>query len=237
MIKAFPNLELEVEKEKEKLRESLLKENKVLKMGYLEIFCGSMYSGKSSALSYQATRHADVGLKVLYINHILDNRQTEGDNVFSTHNSQYSGLSKKVKAVKVGNLSEAEELVANYHAIFVDECNFYDDLVPLIDKWVTRDHKIVYCAGLDGDSFRKPFGHLLELIPLCNNITKFKAKCAHCLQQCLAQPEEIRGDYYSSVSDAPFTARTCSSKEQTLIGGKDLYIPLCRHHYDLHLSS
>ena len=40
--------------------------------------------------------------------------------------------------------------------------------------------KILIIAGLDGDYLRKPFGHILECIPLCDNVVKLKSMCTVC---------------------------------------------------------
>lgn len=202
------------------------------KTGYLELFIGPMYSGKSSTLAMKAVRHADVGLSVLYVNHSLDNRSTKGDMTFSTHNSQYSKMSPKVKTVKVGLLADVN--IENYHVIAVDECQFFDDLVSIVQKWVTDDHKIVYCAGLDGDCFRQSFGHTVELIPFADNIIRLQADCRLCAQNFLQLPQSEQ--VHTIIMKAPFTARMSNSKELILPGADDLYIPLCRYHYDTFMS-
>jgi len=190
--------------------------------GRLEIYMGPMFSGKSSRLIHKLCTLADVGFRVLYINHSDDNRYTCGDNIVSTHSSQYHGLSKYIKSLKISSLKDVE--IHNYEVIGVDECQFFDDLVPVVSKWVEQDHKYVICVGLDGDAFKHPFGHLLELIPYADVAEKMTAMCHSCL-------EDAKKCGFSSLSNAPFTRRLDSEfSSQKLIGGADKYIAVCRHH-------
>ena len=68
----------------------------------------------------------------------------------------------------------------------------------------------VIVAALDATFERKPFGAISELMPLAENITKLAAVCTQCGR------------------DAAFTKRTTESKEVELIGGDEMYIPVCR---------
>jgi thymidine kinase len=69
---------------------------------------------------------------------------------------------------------------------------------------------IVIVAALDGTFQRKPFGNILNLIPLAETITKLSAICLAC------------------GKEAAFTQRTISSHEIELIGGSEMYKPVCR---------
>ena len=71
-------------------------------------------------------------------------------------------------------------------------------------------------CGLDGDSNRKRFGQMLDLIPICDKVTKLRSLCAIC----------------KNGNKAPFTLRTTTtSEEQILIGSDDCYKPVCRNCY------
>ena len=76
-------------------------------VGTLTRIKGPMFGGKTTALISKLTRVADIGFKVIYINHSDDVRVTESscDNV-TTHNSQFKGLSKKVKSVSTNYLKK-----------------------------------------------------------------------------------------------------------------------------------
>jgi len=74
----------------------------------------------------------------------------------------------------------------------------------------------VIVAGLDGDFKRKRFGQVVDLTPLADAVVKLTAECAIC------------------GSPAPFTARTVDEMDQTLVGGAESYVPVCRRHYMEH---
>jgi len=194
--------------------------------GYLSLYVGPMFSGKSSALLHDLTMYGDIGMKVLYINHSDDTRRSSGDTIFSTHNSSYDKISPKIAWEKVAKLTDLD--VSKYDVIGIDEAQFFEDLYANVLKWVHEDSKVVICAGLDGDVFLRPFGHILELVPLCDKITKLTAKCYKCLEFSLKPPYLV---------DAPFTIRLSSSFEQKVVGGSELYLPVCRFHHKNHILS
>ena len=82
---------------------------------------------------------------------------------------------------------------------------------------MANEGKHVLVSGLDGTFLRKPFGDLLNLIPLAESVTKLHAKCVKC--QDLAS----------------FTMRMNSEeKKDILIGDEQVYAPLCRKCYFTH---
>lgn len=181
----------------------------------LDLIIGPMYSGKTTELIrrlniYAATMH----LKVLYVNAKIDTRSS---NEFSTHNPMFLSLGD-LKAVKIEKLSD----LANpsvYDVIGIDEAQFMPDLEEYVMKFV-EEYKIkVIVAGLNGDHMRRPFGQVLDLIPLCDNIQKLSPFCVPCCNQ-----DKI-------IKKAPFTKRIVSGTDTVVIGGKETYIPVCRECY------
>jgi thymidine kinase len=71
-------------------------------------------------------------------------------------------------------------------------------------------NKIVVVAALDGTFERKPFGNIINLIPLAEKVSKLNAVCVYC------------------TNEAAFTKRIVKSMEIQLIGGDDMYKPVCR---------
>lgn len=201
--------------------------------GYLEIFVGPMFASKSSKVGKILTLHADVGMKVLYVNYLGDVRVTYGDDKFSTHNSQYSKLSSKIDAIKVLNLEEVDKVlfeqygttIDDYHVIGIDETQFYKDLDIYVKSWVNKNKK-VYCAGLDGDVKQKRFGITLDLISFSDKATKKNAKCHFCLKRGPNAP----------LVPAPFTMlinpKINIDDNQINVGGSESYVPVCRMHYN-----
>lgn len=141
-----------------------------INVGSCEIIFGPMFSHKSTRLREKITTLADVGLKVLYINHSKDNRTTEAqDQNITTHHSGFKGLSEKVYSIKVDFLANLD--ISNYDAIAIDEGQFFTDLEEVVRDWVLKKAKVVIIASLDGDFMMKPFGQAHRLICIFQVIT------------------------------------------------------------------
>lgn len=195
--------------------------------GTLYITIGNMFSGKTTWLNGELTREADKGFHVLKIIHDSDVREdvSSSSNTGTTHNSTFTTLSNKVDVVRTRELSSVD--VTGYHFIGVDESQFFDDLIEVVEKWIEEDGKHVRVAGLDGDKNKKIYGKTLFLIPMCDRVNKISADCKLCLQELEAV--NFHGNILSITG--PFTKYLGCSVEQTDIGGSDKYIPTCRFHH------
>jgi len=208
--------ERESEKKSEK-SETNLENNS----GYLEIIIGPMFSGKTSAMLRKLSFFADIGFKVLLINHSHDTRASNLDRnkMLSSHSSQFLGISGKLEIIKASNLNLE---VDNYDVIGIDEVQFFEDIQKVID-FVEIKNKRVYVCGLDGDFKREKIGDVFSLIPKCDKIEKLNAKCHECINKYK--------NNFSLIQDSPFTHRTIKNDSQILIGAQDSYESLCRYHY------
>lgn len=178
----------------------------------LTIICGPMYSSKTSTLVLELTRYADVDLSVLYINSSDDTRGV----AYSTHNSSLHKLSDKVNTMKAKKLMElSDDALNKFKVIGIDECQFFDDLVPFVKK-LLKMKKVIYISGLDGDSNQNLFGYFYQLIPYATEVKKLTAVCDHCKK-------------YGKIIPAGVTIRKYESKTSDVkqIGGKETYIPVC----------
>ena len=75
-------------------------------------------------------------------------------------------------------------------------------------------NKKVYICGLDGDFERKKFGQILDLIPMCDKVTKLTSLCSQC----------------KDGTPGIFSMRLTNETAQTVVGS-DNYIPVCRKCY------
>ncbi len=205
-----------------------------INVGSCKIIFGPMFSGKSTKLRQEITTLADVGLKVLYINHPKDSRDIEfHDKFITTHHSGCKGLSNKVNSIKVEKLSIID--VSSYNAIAIDEGQFFEDIEEVVRDWVLKKAKIVIIASLDGDCMMNVFGGVCKLICICEsgNIEKLSAFCDKCLRDSLENGKINR-------VAASFTAKINVDLEnyrQVDVGGQDKYIPLCMGCYQKHMES
>ena len=178
----------------------------------LVIICGPMYSSKTSTLIIELTRYADIDLPVLYLNSEDDTRGEHHH--YSTHNSSLHQLSYKVKTSKARNLMDIkDDILSQYKVIGIDESQFFDDLVPFVKK-LLRMKKVVYVAGLDGDSNQQLFGQFSNLIPYATEVRKLTAICDICKTE-------------GRIVPAGMTIRKYKSSTIKEVGGKDKYIPVC----------
>lgn len=207
--------------------------------GYLSILCGPMWSSKSTELAAKISKYADLGMKCLFINHSFDKREeskdTADDGNFSQHGTSSFQLSPKIHKTKTSNLSTID--VSEYDAIAIDECQFFGkDLLEEVPKWINLYHKVVLCAGLDGDAKCKKFGYLLDLVPHADKVRKRRAKCTVCLEEL--KRTDFRG-IGAIKSKAPFSARIGKTdiESQLQIGGSEKYTSMCRYHHQNHLRS
>lgn len=177
--------------------------------GYLKLYVGCMFAGKSSEIITECRRRLAINQKVIGINFSDDSRYSN-ENFIVNHNKE------KIQCIKVHKLKDIpiNEIESN-DFIFIDEGQFFPDLVENVILWVNFYKKSVYVFGLDGDFKREPFGHILELVPQCDEIVKLKAFCIMCKNSTFGL----------------FTHRMSGGDKQIVIGCNN-YVSLCRNHYN-----
>lgn len=177
-------------------------------MATIDIILGPMFSGKSEELCKRIRRYEAIDIKCLKINHTLDSRT---DEFIQTHSNI------KIPAIKSNILMPLKdsEFFKNSQVIAIDEAQFFSDLYDFVLHCETMK-KTVIIAGLDGDSNRKPFGQILQCIPLCDSVVKLKSY------------DMINKDGTSAI----FTMRINKNEEnQVSVGGTDKYIAVNRINY------
>jgi thymidine kinase len=189
--------------------------------GYLEIFIGSMFSGKTSKLLeiYKQCNYCNIPVSV--INHSDDTRYHES--MLSTHDKvmipciQTKNLSE-LWSLEKNTIKSDEELTTDKiyksDVILINEGQFFEDLYICVVDMVNKGKK-VYVSGLDGDFERNKFGQVLDLIPFCDKVTKMTSLCTIC----------------KDGTPGIFSLRLTTEKVQTLIGSSN-YIPVCRSCYE-----
>jgi thymidine kinase len=193
--------------------------------GYLEIILGSMYSGKSTRLVeiYKQCKFCNISVAV--INHSIDNRYDE--ELLSTHDEIKIPCMKTEKLLDLYiesiNFENENEIIPKVKdklkirtsdVILINEGQFFPDLNEFV-KILLNDGKKIYICGLDGDFERKKFGQILDLIPLCDKVSKLTSLCSLC-------KDGTRGI---------FSMRLTNETEQTVVGSVN-YIPVCRSCYN-----
>jgi len=178
--------------------------------GYLAVYLGPMYSGKTSKLLELYKQYSFCNIPTVVINYAEDTRYS-AEPMMSTHDK------KMVPCIMARSLMETlppggPETSAT--VFLVNEGQFFPDIVEWTEKMVEEHNKTVHICGLDGDFQRKKFGNWLDLIPICNHVEKLTSMCRGCASA-------------SKLSPAIFSFRVTSETEQKVIGS-DNYVPLCR---------
>jgi len=184
----------------------------------LELVIGPMFAGKSTVAVTRVRRARILGWKTFVITSALDTRYESAAFSIKTHDRDgvpAVGISKLHDVLTFGDFLSANMIV-------IEEAQFFPDLYEFVKKAVEVYQKTVVVVGLDGDSERKPFGQILELIPIADTVTKLSALCKRC------------GD----GSPAVFTAlvKAGSKQEQVYVGGSETYEAMCRKHYTINTS-
>jgi thymidine kinase len=183
--------------------------------GYLEMFLGPMFSGKTTHLIQLYKMHKYIGKKVVVINYSGDTRYGN-NNMLSSHDQIM------IPCIMLNTLGELWNnldnpnytMVRDADVIIINEGQFFEDLYDIVIQMVDIANKTVYISGLDGDFQRNKFGRILDLIPYCDKITKLQSMCALC----------------KNGMSGIFSHRISNEQHQIVIGS-DNYMPLCRECY------
>lgn len=170
--------------------------------GRIELIMGCMFAGKTTELLRRCTKHSITGKRVLRVKFSADMRYGK-DFKICTHSGQ------KSPATPIHSLSELGDRWLDFDVIGIDEGQFFTDIVEFSEKAANRG-KVVVISSLQGTFLRGAFPNIIALIPKCEKIKKLTAICKLCKQ------------------NASFTYRTASKDNTNMIGGENMYMPLCR---------
>lgn len=174
--------------------------------GWIEVICGSMFSGKTEELIRRLNRAKFANQKILLIKPRIDNR-FDKTKVVSHKGSSFEAICVE-KASEILSIWKKERIVA------IDEAQFFDDeIISVANSLASQGVRVIF-AGLDMDFKGVPFGPMPKLLSVAEYVTKVHAICVSCGN--LAQ----------------FSHRIVEEKDQVLVGAVDEYQPLCRSCYN-----
>jgi thymidine kinase len=172
-------------------------------LGWIEVICGSMFSGKSEELIRRLRRAQIARQRVQIFKPKLDNRYDE-DHIVS-HSEM------KIKSQLVTNANEIiDQLEGRTQVVGVDEGQFFDlDLVGVCNKMADSGKRVIV-AGLDQDFRGRPFDPMPQLLAIAEYITKTLAICVRC------------------GAPANRTQRLVEGSDRLLVGATGSYEARCR---------
>ncbi|MEA5428151.1 thymidine kinase [Arcicella lustrica] len=177
------------------------------KTGWIEVVCGSMFSGKTEELIRRLNRAKIAKQKVEIFKPAIDVRYHHEDIV--SHNSS------SIRSTPIQSSHEILLLSGDCDVVGIDETQFFDEGIVEIANSLAFNGKRVIIAGLDMDFQGNPFGPMPALMAIAEYITKVHAVCMVC------------GDV------ANYSYRKAAGKEQVMLGETDSYEARCRKCFHL----
>ena len=174
--------------------------------GWIEVVCGSMFSGKTEELIRRVRRAQIARQKVELFKPQIDTRYSKDEIV--SHDDQ------KLPSRVIKDANEIIPLSLEAQVVAIDEAQFYKKSLVKVCKTLANMGKRVIVAGLDTDFRGEPFSPIPELLAIAEYITKTHAICVVC------------------GNPANFTQRTSKSRDQVVIGTSDIYEARCRNCYE-----
>ena len=182
--------------------------------GWVEVICGSMFSGKSEELIRRIRRSQFAKQKIAVFKPAIDNRYSEEAVV------SHDGAT--VIAVPVSCASDIPAQVTDdCDVIAIDEAQFFDEaIVDVVMELADHGFRVIV-AGLDQDFRGEPFGPMPQLMAIAEMVTKLQAVCTICGSPSSRTQRLINGK--PAGFDDPVI----------LVGAQEAYEPRCRMHHDV----
>ncbi|QED49742.1 thymidine kinase [Cytobacillus dafuensis] len=182
--------------------------------GWVEVICGSMFSGKSEELIRRVRRAQFAKQQMVVFKPQIDNRYSD-EEVVSHNGTAFTAIP----------ISQSTEIFEHIHSeidvIAIDEVQFFDsEIVKVIQHLADSGHRVI-AAGLDQDFRGEPFSHMPDLMAIAELVTKLQAVCAVCGSPASRTQRLINGEPASY--DDPVI----------LVGASEAYEPRCRHHHEV----
>ena len=174
--------------------------------GWIEVICGSMFSGKTEELIRRIRRAQIAKMDTIIFKPKIDDRYSPEHIV--SHNQMKLNSKIVETSDEILTQSQKAEVVA------IDEAQFFDEDIVEICKILAKQKKRVIVAGLDTDYRGDPFGPMPNLICEADYVDKLRAICVKC------------------GNPATYTQRTSKDSERVVIGETDIYEARCRNCYE-----
>ena len=173
--------------------------------GWIEVICGSMFSGKTEELIRRLKRVHIANLRTRIFKPAVDTRFHAEDIV--SHDEQ------SIRSTPVTHSSQIGAMSVDVDVVGIDEAQFFDAEITRVCESLANRGLRVIVAGLDMDYSGKPFGPMPELLSIADYVTKLHAICMRC------------------GSIAHYSYRKSTDEGQLMLGEKDVYEPRCRRCY------
>ena len=175
--------------------------------GWIEVICGSMFSGKTEELIRRLKRATFANLKVEIFKPAIDQRFHDVKIISHDEN--------EIHSTPVASSQQLLLLAQEVDVVGIDEAQFFDAGLPQVcDELACRGIRVIV-AGLDMDFAAQPFGPMPQLLAKADFITKLHAICVQC------------------GNIAQYSYRKVPAEDQIMLGATKVYEPRCRRCYHL----
>jgi thymidine kinase len=176
-------------------------------IGWIEVICGPMFSGKSEELIRRLRRAMIARKRVEVFKPAIDNRYSDTEIV--------SHGDLRLNSQVVTDASQiAERIDWRSEVVGIDEANFMGPGLVEIAQQLADSGKQVLIAGLDTDYMGRPFPPIPDLLAHAESITKTLAICVRC------------------GNPAKHTQRLRGSEDLIVVGAAELYEARCRRCFE-----
>lgn len=172
------------------------------KKGWIEVICGSMFSGKTEELIRRLKRVKIANQKAEIFKPAIDTRYDEVRIVSHDTNS--------IQSTPVENAASILLYANDVDVVGIDEAQFFDSEIAFVCEQLALKGIRVIVAGLDMDYKGKPFGQMPNLLAIADYITKLHAICMKC----------------GGIANVSY--RKTEETGQVVLGEKETYEPRCR---------
>ena len=176
-------------------------------IGWIEVICGPMFSGKSEELIRRLRRATIARKRVEVFKPIIDNRYSDDEIV--SHGDLRMNSQVVASAAEI-----PDRLDWRSEVIGVDEANFMGPQLVAVAQRLADSGKQVIISGLDTDYMGRPFAPIPELLAHAESITKTLAICVRC------------------GNPAKHTQRLRGSDDLIVVGAADMYEARCRRCFE-----
>ena len=174
-------------------------------IGWIEVICGSMFSGKTEELLRRVKRAKIAKQKIKIFKPKKDVRYDKKKVISHDQNS--------IKSKPVSDSRKIIKLSEKFEVIGIDEAQFFDDSIVEVCNELANQGKRVIVSGLDMDYKGKPFGPMPNLLAIAEYVTKVHAVCS------------------KSGKMASYTHRIVDSDDLILLGDTKKYQALSRKEF------
>jgi thymidine kinase len=174
--------------------------------GWIEVICGSMFSGKTEELIRRLRRAKFANLKTEIFKPAMDTRFDDIKIISHDENA--------IQSTPVDTAQTILLMAQDADVIGIDEAQFFDEELPKVcDALASRGVRVIV-AGLDMDFSGKPFGQIPNILARAEYVTKLHAICMKC------------------GNIANYSYRKVTNEQQVMLGANDAYEPRCRKCYN-----